>query len=162
MSSIPKGIPQVGTLFFNKNAYSHDCAEHTKYWKWVKDRNESRYEETIKHGQGYDAKNTMHCIRLLMTAKDIAERGTVTVDRTADREYLLSIKQGKFTYDEMMERSDSLVAEVTEAFKDSTFLKPVISYEELDMLFTSLLLSLHDKYNRLIKSNMEFDEEEIE
>lgn len=162
MSSIPKGIPQVGTLFFNKNAYSHDCAEHTKYWKWVKDRNESRYEETIKHGQGYDAKNTMHCIRLLMTAKDIAERGTVTVDRTADREYLLSIKHGKFTYDEMMARSDALVAEVSEAFKNSTFLKPVISYEELDMLFTSLLLSLHDKYNRLIKSNMEFDEEEIE
>jgi hypothetical protein len=97
-----------------------------------------------------------------MTAKHIAERGTVTVDRTADREYLLSIKQGKFTYDEMMARSDALVAEVTEAFKNSTFLKPVISYEELDMLFTSLLLSLHDKYNRLIKSNMEFDEEEIE
>ena len=162
LSSIPKGIPQVGILFFNKNAYSHDCSEHTKYWKWVKERNASRYEETIKHGQGYDAKNTMHCIRLLMTAKDIAERGTVTVDRTADREYLLSIKQGKFTYDEMMERSDALVAEVTEAFKNSTFLKPVISYEELDMLFTSLLLSLHDKYNRLIKSNMEFDEEEIE
>jgi predicted nucleotidyltransferase len=162
LSSIPKGIPQVGILFFNKNAYSHDCAEHTKYWKWVKDRNESRYEETIKHGQGYDAKNTMHCIRLLMTAKDIAERGTVTVDRTADREYLLSIKQGKFTYEEMMDQSDKLVAEVTEAFKNSTFLKPVISYEELDQLFTSLLLSLHDKYNRLIKSNMEFDEEEIE
>lgn len=162
LSSIPKGIPQVGILFFNKNAYSHDCSEHTKYWKWVKERNESRYEETIKHGQGYDAKNTMHCIRLLLTAKDIAERGTVTVDRTADREYLLSIKQGKFTYDEMMERSDALVAEVTEAFRNSTCLNPVISYEELDMLFTSLLLSLHDKYNRLIKSNMEFDDEEIE
>lgn len=162
LSSIPKGIPQVGILFFNKNAYSHDCSEHTKYWKWVKERNETRYEETIKHGQGYDAKNTMHCIRLLLTAKDIAERGIVTVDRTADREYLLSIKQGKFTYDEMMERSDALVAEVTEAFRNSTCLKPVISYEELGMLFTSLLLSLHDKYNRLIKSNMEFDDEEIE
>lgn len=162
LASIPKNTPVCGILFFNKNAYSHDCSEHTKYWKWVKERNESRYEETIKHGQGYDAKNTMHCIRLLMTAKDIAERGTVTVDRTADREYLLSIKQGKFTYDEMMERSDALVAEVTEAFKNSTFLKPVMPYEELDMLFTSLLLSLHDKYNRLIKSNMEFDDEEIE
>lgn len=162
LASIPENAPQVGIMFFNKNAFSHDCAEHTKYWQWVKDRNESRYEETIKHGQGYDAKNTMHCIRLLMTAKDIAERGTVTVDRTADREYLLSIKQGKFTYDEMMAQSDKLVAEVSEAFKNSSHLKAAMTDDELDMLFTSLLLSLHDKYNRLIKSNMEFDEEEIE
>ena len=162
LASIPENAPQVGIMFFNKNAFSHDCAEHTKYWQWVKDRNESRYEETIKHGQGYDAKNTMHCIRLLMTAKDIAERGTVTVDRTADREYLLSIKQGKFTYDEMMGQSDKLVAEVSEAFKNSSHLKAAMTDDELDMLFTSLLLSLHDKYNRLIKSNMEFDEEEIE
>ena len=162
LANIPEGISPVGTLFFNKNAYSHDCAEHTKYWKWVADRNESRYAETIKHGRGYDAKNAMHCIRLLMTAKDIAETGTVVVDRTADREYLLSIKQGKFTYDEMMERSDKLVAEVSEAFEKSTCLNPVMTYDELDMLFTSILVSMHDRYNRLIKSNMEFDEEEIE
>ena len=119
LSSIPKGIPQVGILFFNRNAYSHACSEHTKYWKWVKDRNPERYEETVSHGQGYDAKNTMHCIRLLMTAKKLAETGRVQVDWTSEREYLLAIKAGKFTYDEMMAKSDALVAEVAEAFRTS-------------------------------------------
>ena len=162
LSSIPKGISPVGILFFNKNAYSHDCSEHTKYWRWVADRNEERYSETVKHGQGYDAKNTMHCIRLLMTAKDIAERGVVTVDRTADREYLLSIKAGKFTYEEMIGKSEALVKEVEEAFRQSTVLKPVISTEELDGWLASILMRLPEKFNRLIQEKMEIDTDLIE
>lgn len=162
LCSIPKGISPVATLFFNKNAYSHDCSEHTKYWHWVAERNDARYEETIKHGKGYDAKNTMHCIRLLMTAKDIAETGTVTVDRSADREFLLSIKQGKFSYEDMMARSDRLVAEVTESFQKSTVLKPVLTDEELDAMVAGILIRMPEQFNRLIQSNMPFDEEEIE
>lgn len=162
LNSIPKGIDPVATLFFNKNAYSHDCSEHTKYWHWVAERNDARYEETIKHGKGYDAKNTMHCIRLLMTAKDIAETGIVTVDRTADREYLLSIKRGEFSYDEMMDRSDKLVAEVTEAFKRSDKLKPVLSDEELSGWLADILLRLPVKFNRIIKYNMDFEPDEVE
>jgi len=162
LASIPKNALQVGILFFNKNAYSHDCSEHTKYWKWVADRNEERYSETVKHGQGYDAKNTMHCIRLLMTAKDIAEKGVVTVDRTADREYLLSIKAGTFTYDEMMGKSSALVKEVEEAFRNSTYLKPVISEAELDEWLASILMRLPSKFNRLIQERMEIDTDFIE
>jgi len=162
LNSIPKGISPVGILFFNKNAYSHDCSEHTKYWKWVSERNDARYEETIKHGKGYDAKNTMHCIRLLMTAKDIAETGIVTVDRTTDRAYLLSIKRGEFSYDEMMDRSDKLVAEVTEAFERSDKLKPVLSDEELSGWLADILLRLPVKFNRIIKYNMDFEPDEVE
>jgi hypothetical protein len=162
LSSIPKGIPQAGILFFNRNAYSHACSEHTKYWKWVKDRNPERYDETVRHGQGYDAKNTMHCIRLLMTAKKLAETGRVQVDWTSEREYLLAIKAGKFTYDEMMAKSDALVAEVAEAFRKSTNLKPVPDDKILDDWMESILVRLPDRFNRLIQENMEASEDDIE
>lgn len=162
LASIPKNAPQVGILFFNKNAYSHDCSEHTKYWKWVADRNEERYSETVKHGQGYDAKNTMHCIRLLMTAKKLAETGRVQVDWTSEREYLLAIKAGKFTYDEMMAKSDALVAEVAEAFRKSANLKPVPDDKILDDWMESILVRLPDRFNRLIQENMEASEDDIE
>ena len=162
LCSIPKYAFQAGILFFNRNAYSHDCSEHTKYWKWVKDRNPERYEETVRHGQGYDAKNTMHCIRLLMTAKKLAETGHVQVDWTSEREYLLAIKAGKFTYDEMMAKSDALVAEVAEAFRKSMNLKPVPDDKILDDWMESILLRLPDRFNRLIQENMEASEDDIE
>lgn len=119
LQSIPKGISPVGFLFFNRNAYSRDCTKHTQYWDWVAKRNDVRYENTIKQGKGYDAKNMMHCIRLLMTAKDIAKRHELTVDRTADREYLFKIKNGEFTYDEIVRIGNELVDEVNRLFETS-------------------------------------------
>lgn len=162
LHSIPKTAYQAGILVFGRNAYSHDCSEHTKYWKWVKDRNPERYEETVRHGQGYDAKNTMHCIRLLMTAKRLAETGRVQVDWTSEREYLLAIKAGKFTYEEMMAKSDALVAEVAEAFRKSMNLRPVPDDKILDDWMESILVRLPDRFNRLIQENMEASDDDIE
>lgn len=162
LCSIPKGIPQVGTLFFNKNAYSHDCAEHTKYWKWVEDRNEERYAGTLAHGKGYDAKNVMHCIRLLMTAKDIAEKGVVTVDRSADREFLFRIKRGEFEYDEVVKMGNEMCEAVERAFDASTRLMPEVTCRDTDRLLHWMLASLPDKFNRLIISEMELDDDEAD
>lgn len=147
---IPQGLLPVATLFFNKNAYSHDCSEHTKYWHWVRERNESRYEETLKHGKGYDAKNTMHCIRLLMTAKELAETGKVRVDRSADREFLLGIKAGKYSYEEMMALSDKLVKETEEAFEKSRWLRPELGEGELSALLCRILRTMEPKYNMIL------------
>ena len=162
LCSIPKGLYPVATLFFNKNAYSHDCAEHTKYWKWVEDRNEERYAGTIAHGKGYDAKNVMHCIRLLMTAKDIAEKGVVTVDRSADREFLFRIKRGEFEYDEVVKMGNELCEAVERAFEASTRLMPEVTCRDTDRLLHWMLASLPDKFNHLIISEMDFDDDEAD
>ena len=162
LCSIPQGLYPVATLFFNKNAYSHDCAEHTKYWKWVEDRNEERYAGTIAHGKGYDAKNVMHCIRLLMTAKDIAEKGVVTVDRSADREFLFRIKRGEFEYDEVVKMGNELCEAVERAFDASTRLMPEVTCRDTDRLLHWMLASLPDKFNRLIISEMDFDDDEAD
>lgn len=147
---IPQGLLPVATLFFNKNAYSRDCSEHTKYWHWVRERNESRYEETLKHGKGYDAKNTMHCIRLLMTAKELAETGKVRVDRSADREFLLGIKAGKYSYEEMMALSDKLVKETEEAFDGSGWLRRAPSDRELSELLCNILRGMDSKCRMIL------------
>lgn len=147
---IPKGLNPVAFLTFNPDAFSHDCKEHTHYWNWVKkERNEVRYAETEKHGKGYDAKNTMHCIRLLLTAKNIALTGKVTVDCSDKRDYLLSIKKGTYSYEDMMNLSDSLVKEVEECFKDSKYLHDPVTDEQLDEMFIDLLASLPDEFSSL-------------
>jgi uncharacterized protein len=104
-SSIPKGEKPVALLYCNKEGYSAYCKEYKSYWDWVKLRNEERYKGTLAHGKKYDAKNMMHVFRLLQMAKEIAEEGTLHV-RRPDREWLLSIKQGKFEYDELVEDAE--------------------------------------------------------
>lgn len=64
-SSIEKGAESVAHLFFNQEAYSAHCKNYAEYWAWVTKRNEQRYKGNQAHGQGYDAKNLMHTIRLL-------------------------------------------------------------------------------------------------
>lgn len=143
LCSVPKGQVKCGTLFFNHDAYATECRRHTEYWDWVDKRNPERYASTLSHGQGYDAKNMMHCIRLLMTARDIALLKTVVVDRKADRDYLLSIKNGNFTFDEVMDIGTKLIAEVADAFKKSDL--PDCEFATLDDLSNYL-------YKLIVKS----------
>jgi len=70
---------------------------------------------------GYDTKNASHLIRLLTMAKEFFQtNGTLVVERTHDRDFLLSIKRGEFTLDEVMTIAVGLSAEVTEAYTKST------------------------------------------
>jgi predicted nucleotidyltransferase len=102
LSSIPKDIKLITYLYYNSNEYSKYCNEYKEYWEWKKNRNEVRYENTIKHKKNYDAKNMMHTFRLLEIAFEIAKYNKIIVKRH-DREFLLTIRSGNFTYDELME-----------------------------------------------------------
>ncbi|MEH0157334.1 nucleotidyltransferase domain-containing protein [Limibacter armeniacum] len=102
LSSIPKGLEPATYLYFNKDGYTKYCKDHKAYWDWVKDRNEARYQSTLEHGKNYDAKNMMHTFRLLNMAEEILRDGQVNVKR-ADREFLLAVKSGTFSYQELVE-----------------------------------------------------------
>ncbi|TWV81625.1 DNA polymerase beta superfamily protein [Moraxella sp. VT-16-12] len=118
LSSIPKGSVAVGYLSFNKMGYSKYCQDYKDYWQWVDNRNHERYQSTITHGKGYDAKNIMHTFRLLYTALDIARTGKVIAKRD-NRDELLAIKSGQFDYDELLIKADELMADVQMAFTKS-------------------------------------------
>lgn len=118
LSSIPKGLNPVGYLSFNQMGYSKYCQDYAEYWHWVEHRNQDRYQSTLNHGKGYDAKNIMHTFRLLYTALDIAHLGKVVVKRD-NRDELLAIKSGQFDYDELLQKADKLMNDVEIAFSHS-------------------------------------------
>lgn len=110
-SSICREQALVGYLFVNHEAYSSYCKTYNEYFAWVAKRNEIRFQSTMKHGQGYDAKNMMHMIRLLEQAKEMLTDGELRVCR-ANREELLKIRSGAYSYDELSLRSQQLFQEI--------------------------------------------------
>lgn len=134
LSSIPKGEQPVAMLYFNKDGYSAYCKQYMEYWDWVEKRNEERYNKTMQHGKKYDAKNMMHVFRLLLMAKEIALEGKVNVFRK-DRDYLLSIKEGKFEYDELVEKETKLKDELPELYEQAD----LIDEPDLKMIEETLI-----------------------
>lgn len=132
LQTIPKGKKMIAVMVYNRNAYSKACKEHAQYTVWENVRNPERYESTIAHGQGYDAKNMMHCIRLLFTARDIARLGTVVVNRHDERDFLLNIKNGGWKYDDAVAYADNLVNEVIELFSHSGITNHEYTDREID------------------------------
>lgn len=50
----------------------------------------------------FDTKDAMHLVRLMRVGKELLETGEVHVKRIYDHEELLAIRQGKWTYDEVI------------------------------------------------------------
>ncbi len=118
LSSIPKGEKPLTHIFYNQNGYSSYCKDYKEYWDWVEKRNEDRYQNSIEHGKNYDAKNMMHTIRLLLTALEIGTTGNLTTF-CKNREELLAIKSGNYTYEKLISWVNQLMDECNSAFKSS-------------------------------------------
>lgn len=111
---IPMGHAPAAQLSFNKDAYSIYCKDYKAYQEWLADRNEIRYAGNQAHGKNYDAKNLMHTIRLLQVAEEILRDGTLNV-RRPNREELLSIKRGDYSYDGLLAMADGLMERIGHA-----------------------------------------------
>jgi len=118
LSSIPKGLPPLAVMHFNKDGYSLYCREYKEYWDWTEARNEARYQSTLSLGQNYDAKNMMHTFRLLAMAEEIARHKKVIVHRP-DREFLLRIRAGEFTFEDLMTRVETKLAAIESLYAQS-------------------------------------------
>jgi len=117
-SEIPKDFPLDAFLYYNKDGYSSYCKEYKEYWDWVGERNPQRYNDNTSHNQGYDGKNMMHCLRMLDMAIEIAEIGNVNLVRP-NREWLLSVRKGVVSYDEIMNLIEDKRSKMDEAFDKS-------------------------------------------
>ena len=117
-SVAPDSAP-LAYLSYNADGYSAHCRAYAEYQQWARERNPARYASTQAHGQGYDAKNLMHTIRLLETARDLARDGTLRVRRD-NRDELLAIKHGAFTYDALLTRAEALMTESAALFAASS------------------------------------------
>jgi hypothetical protein len=118
LSSIPKGIKPVGTIYVNIEGYSSYCKEYREYWEWVEKRNQERYKNTLTHGKNYDAKNMMHTFRLLDMAFEILSQAKIIVKRP-NREELLDIKYGKYEYEELITKAHEKLKQIDEIYSKS-------------------------------------------
>ena len=131
LSSIPKGEVPICYLTYNKDAYMCHCRDYKEYKEWEKKRNPVRYESNLN--QNYDAKNIMHCMRLVRMAKELALGQGFNVRRTFDREYLLDIRNHKFEYDDIMQQLENEKLIMEEAIKSCT-LPDTIDYDSVNKL----------------------------
>jgi len=118
LSSIPKGEKPLVYLYFNKDGYTKYCKTYKEYWEWVENRNEARYENTLSHNKNYDSKNLMHTFRLLNMAEEIARTGKIIV-RRPDRAFLFRIRNGEFSYDELMKKAEEKLYQIDTLFEQS-------------------------------------------
>lgn len=127
-------------LIRREHNYRRDLAHFNQFLTWKRERNAARAELEAKHG--YDTKHASHVVRLMRMAKEILERGEVVVKRP-DREEILDIRRGVWTYDQLVDYAASMEKQLEELYKIST-LPHNPDRARLDELYLSLL-SLHFK-----------------
>lgn len=121
VSSIPFDVRDNPLCYFqfNSSAYSQHCTDYKRYWDWVKNRNENRFQ--LNKGFDYDSKNICHCVRILTMAIEIAKSKGMILDRTdIDRDWLLKIKNHGVSYDDVMNYTNNLEEIMKEEFEKST------------------------------------------
>lgn len=132
LSSIPKGEKPICFMTYNKDAYTCHCREYKEYQEWVEKRNQKRYSKAVE--AGYNQKNMCHCVRLLTMAKEISEGKGFNLWRTDDRDFLMGIKNGDYTYEYLIDYSEKLLADVNENLPKSNL------PDEVDKNFVNELL----------------------
>lgn len=119
VSSVPKEEKSLAFMFCNLDAYSTYCKDYREYWKWVSERNEDRYNVNQNHGQNYDSKNMMHTIRLLQSCEQIFKTNSLNI-RVENRDELLDIKAGNWSYEAVMEKAETLIKSIEHYHSVST------------------------------------------
>ncbi len=133
---VPKGqlgaamtvIERQGTAGFDTNFL--EMLDREKRWRaahnnwkqyesWKRGRNPAR--AALEAQFGFDLKHATHLIRLLRMGEEIIARGDVIV-RRHDREELMAIKEGRWSYDQLAEHAEALMARMKGLMHDRSAL----------------------------------------
>lgn len=105
------------------------------YQDWKAKRNPAR--ATIEAKYGYDTKHAYHLVRLLRMGSEILRDGSVVVKRP-DKDELLDIRHGKYTYQELLVMAEDLKADVDRTLISSPLPKEVdmeeINKKQMDII----------------------------
>lgn len=113
--SIPKedeATRFAGLLLFNEQGWKQALVDHQNYWGWRKERNEERWKQQERGELDFDSKNMMHTVRLLLSGRSIMANGHPIVRFEGEAlALLMSIREGKMSFDEIMELAQSILAD---------------------------------------------------
>jgi len=139
--SIPEseeGPRFAGLLLFNEQAWKQSLADHHNYWKWRRDRNDSRWRQQESGELDFDSKNMMHTVRLLLSGRSILRSGEPVIRFSGqDLELLLDIRAGKLGFDRIMEIANGVLAECA-TLKDRTDLPETCDMRQANRLLEEL------------------------
>jgi len=82
-----------------ERAYDQAMQNWKQYQDWKRRRNPKR--AAMEAESGYDRKHAMHLVRLYRTGAELLSTGKVNIWRE-DRDELLAVRNGAYSYDEMM------------------------------------------------------------
>lgn len=123
-------------LMQKERQYSGAKKEWEQYQNWKKTRNPKRAADEAKWG--LDLKNAGHVIRLIRMAKEILTTGKVIVKRP-DYEELLSIRNGAWTYEQVVEYAEQAEQELNAIYQTCNVLPNTTDRQKLDRLCIELV-----------------------
>ncbi len=103
-------------LLDRERAYRSKMIQWKQYQDWKTNRNPARAEMEARFG--YDGKHASHLVRLMRQAKEILETGKVVVKRP-DAAELLAIRNGAWTYEQLIEWADRQDRELEEFYQSN-------------------------------------------
>jgi predicted nucleotidyltransferase len=115
--------------------YEAALRNYSNYTVWKTNRNEKRSKLEEKHG--YDTKHAMHTFRLLRMGKEILLTGFLTVLRP-DKDFLLEILNGKYSYENIKTMSDTEFVELESALNSSS-LPSKVNYNAANNLCVEIM-----------------------
>ena len=119
-----------------ERAYKNAKTEWDNYENWKKTRNPKRAADEAKYG--LDLKYAYHLVRLMRMCKEIITTGKVLVKRP-DREELLAIRNGAWSYEQIVEFAENEDKNMQEIYNTSTVLPKVPDHNFIDNLCIELV-----------------------
>jgi len=104
---------------FNKTEYNQVKEKWSQYWIWKENRNEIRAQLEEKYN--YDTKHASHLVRLGRMGIEALRDGEIIVKRP-DAQELLAIRNGAWTYEQVVEYAEQMDKEVREVWYKKTSL----------------------------------------
>lgn len=128
-------------LLDRERQYRARQTEWEHYRTWQRERNPKRAELEAK--VGFDSKHGMHLVRLLKMAKEILTTGEVIVKRP-DREELLAIRNGAWTYEQLVEWAEKADEALNDLYAKSA-LPHAPPREKLDALCVEIVSRMNER-----------------
>jgi predicted nucleotidyltransferase len=116
--------------------YTSAKREWDQYQNWKKTRNKTR--SALEEKYGYDTKHAYHLVRLIRMCQEVLTTGKVIVKRP-DREELLAIRNGAWTYEQLMEFAEREEVELNLLYNSTNVLPKIPNKEKLDQLCIKLV-----------------------
>jgi len=108
--------PNFLALMDRERSYRAARKHWQQHQQWLRERNPAR--GALEAAHGYDTKHAMHLVRLLRMGRELLETGQLIL-RRPDREELLAIRGGLWSYDELMAQAEAAHAALAAAAEGS-------------------------------------------